>query len=183
MILLRHGQTLWNLHFGQTRIDPGLPDPGLTREGRRQAEAAGAALVDRNISLLFASPYRRTLETATIVAERLAVPILVEPLIRERAGFSCDIGTRAGMLAEAWPDLDFSALDERWWCDLGETDDRVLARARAFRTAVAGRPDRDSICAVTHWGVVRALTGETVENGAIREYDPSGPLPAAAAAC
>ena len=183
MILLRHGQTLWNLHFGQTRIDPGLPDPGLTQEGRRQAEAAGAALVDRGISLLFASPYRRTLETAAIVAERLAVPILVEPLIRERAGFSCDIGTRAGMLAEAWPDLDFSALDERWWCDLGETDDRVLARARAFRTAVAGRPDRDRICAVTHWGVVRALTGETVENGAIREHDPSGRLPPFAAPC
>ena len=183
MILLRHGQTLWNLHFGQTRIDPGLPDPGLMREGRLQAEAAAAALAGRGLSLLFASPYRRTLETAAVVAERLGVPIVIEPLLRERAGFSCDIGTRAGMLSEAWPGLDFSSLDERWWCDLGETDERVLARARAFRAAVAERPDRDRICAVTHWGVIRALTGETVENGAIREHDPFGPLPAVAPAC
>ena len=183
MILLRHGQTLWNLHFGQTRIDPGLPDPGLTEEGRRQARSAAEVLAGRGISLLFASPYRRTLETAATVAERLGVPVVVEPLLRERAGFSCDIGTRAGMLAAAWPALDFSALDERWWCDLGETDERVLVRARAFRTAVAERPDRDNICAVTHWGVIRALTGETVENGAIREHDPFGPLPPVAAAC
>ena len=183
MILLRHGQTLWNLHFGQTRIDPGLPDPGLTAEGRRQAKSAAEALAERGISLLFASPYRRTLETASVLAERLGVPIAVEPLLRERAGFSCDIGTRAGMLARAWPALDFSALDERWWCELGETDENVLARARAFRAAIAERADRDSICAVTHWGVVRALTGETVDNGAIREHDPSGPLPVAAAAC
>ncbi len=183
MILLRHGQTLWNLHYGQTRIDPGLPDPGLTQEGRRQAEAAAAMLAGRGVSLLFTSPYRRTLETAAAVAVRLDIPIFVEPLLRERAGFSCDIGTRVGMLAEAWPDLDFSALDEQWWCDLGETHEHVLARARAFRAAVAERPDQDRICAVTHWGVIRALTGETVENGVIREHDPTGPLPPLAPAC
>ncbi len=183
MILLRHGQTLWNLHYGQTRIDPGLPDPGLTEEGCRQAEAAAAALAGRGISLLFASPYRRTLETAAAIARRLDVPISIEPLLRERAGFSCDVGTRAGMLAGAWPDLDFSALDEQWWCELGETHERVLDRARAFRAAVAERPDRDRICAVTHWGVIRALTGETVENGAIRKHDPSGPLSPFAAPC
>ncbi len=183
MILLRHGQTLWNLHYGQARIDPGLPDPGLTEEGRRQAEAAAAALAGRGIALLFASPYRRTLETAAAVARRLDVPVFVEPLLRERAGFSCDIGTGAGMLAQAWPALDFSALDEQWWCELGETHDRLRARARAFRTAMAARPDRSRICAVTHWGVIRALTGKPVENGAVREHDPSGPLPPFAAPC
>ncbi len=183
MILLRHGQTLWNLHYSQTRVDPDLPDPGLTETGRQQAEAAATALVGRGVSLLFASPYQRTLETAAVVARRLNVPIFVEPLLRERAGFSCDIGTRAGMLAKAWPDHDFSALDEQWWCELGETDGQVLARARAFRTAIAGRPDRASICAVTHWGVIRALTGETVENGAIREHDPCGSLPSPAPMC
>jgi len=183
MILLRHGQTLWNLRFGQTRIDPGLPDPGLTPEGRRQAEAAAEALAGRGVSLILASPYRRTLETAAIVAERLDAPVAVEPLLRERAGFSCDIGSRASLLAEAWPALDFSALDEQWWCELGETPGRVLARARAFRAAAAERPDRNTLCAVTHWGFIRALTGETVENGAIREHDPAGPLPPLAAPC
>ncbi len=177
MILLRHGQTLWNLQFGQTRIDPGLPDPGLTREGRRQAEAAADALAGRHIALLMVSPYRRTLETAIVVAGRLAAPIAIEPLVRERAGFSCDVGTRAGMLAAAWPGLDFSALDEQWWCELGESDAEVAARARAFHAATAERPDRERICVVTHWGVIRALTGETVENGAIRKLDPAAPLP------
>ena len=183
MILLRHGQTPWNLHFGRSRIDPGLPDPGLTELGRRQAVEAASALADMGVGLLLASPYRRTLETAGIVADALRVPVAVEPLLRERAGFSCDVGTGRTMLAKAWPGLDFGALPERWWAELGEAEDALAARARAFRTAVADRPDRDRICAVTHWGIVRALTGETVPNGAVRRHDPTGPLGIPAGAC
>ena len=183
MILLRHGQTPWNLRYGRSRIDPGLPDPGLTGLGRRQAAEAAAALADMGVGLLMASPYRRTLETAGILAGRLGVPVAVEPLLRERVGFSCDVGTGRTALAGLWPGLDFGALPERWWADLGEAEGDVAARARAFRAAVADRPDRDRICAVTHWGVVRALTGETVANGAVRRHDPTGPLCIPADAC
>jgi len=34
MFLLRHGQSYFNLHFNQTRVDPGIEDPELTPLGR-----------------------------------------------------------------------------------------------------------------------------------------------------
>lgn len=61
MILLRHGQTPFNVHFGATRIDPGIPDPELTETGRAQAKAAAAALRGRPVKRLIASPYVRAL--------------------------------------------------------------------------------------------------------------------------
>ena len=34
MILIRHGQTIFNVIFSVTRVDPGVPDPLLTSRGR-----------------------------------------------------------------------------------------------------------------------------------------------------
>ena len=36
MILVRHGQSEFNVIFGATRKDPGIVDPKLTEEGRRE---------------------------------------------------------------------------------------------------------------------------------------------------
>ena len=84
MILIRHAQSEWNRHFSETRIDPGIPDPLLTELGRQQAEALIDQLSTYALSALIASPYRRTLETAEIVASALNLPISVNPLVRER---------------------------------------------------------------------------------------------------
>ena len=106
MILVRHAESEWNRHFSRTRIDPGIPDPALTRAGRRQAARLVERLAEAEITRLMASPYRRTLETATIVGKALGLSIAVEPLIRERCVFSCDQGTPPARLAARWPDLD-----------------------------------------------------------------------------
>ena len=56
MILLRHGQSEFNAAFNATRVDPGIPDPRLTEEGRRQARAAAVALAAFPVERLIASP-------------------------------------------------------------------------------------------------------------------------------
>ena len=50
MFLLRHGQSLFNLHFTQTRKDPGIEDPELTALGQVQAESAAEYLADMPIT-------------------------------------------------------------------------------------------------------------------------------------
>jgi broad specificity phosphatase PhoE len=166
MILVRHAESEWNRHFSRTRIDPGIPDPPLTEAGRRQAARLVDRLAEADLRLLVASPYRRALETATIVGAALGLSITVEPLIRERCVFSCDEGTPPAQLATLWPDLDFAHLEERWWGVAAESEVSLGRRCAAFRAKTDPLPDRHRIAVITHWGVIRALTGQELSNGA-----------------
>ncbi|MEM7225105.1 MAG: histidine phosphatase family protein [Pseudomonadota bacterium] len=172
MILVRHGQSHFNVHFHVTREDPGLVDPGLTEDGVLQAKAAAETLRDEDIGRILASPYTRTLETASIIAESLALPIKIEAVVRERAYFTCDIGTPRSELAERWPNLAFDHLEEQWWPNLDETEAQVDERCRRFRNHMAGQDDWSRVLVVTHWGFIRGLTGREVHNGAILRFHP-----------
>ncbi len=167
IVFLRHAQSAWNAVFSRSRVDPGLPDPPLTGEGRRQAEEAARRLADHGVERLLASPYRRTLETAAIIAGRLGLRIEIEPLVRERCAFSCDIGTPASELRRAWPGLDFDGLPEIWWGGLIESDRSVAARCDAFRRKLAAEPDGPRTAVVSHWGFLLAFTGRRFDNGSL----------------
>jgi broad specificity phosphatase PhoE len=171
MILLRHGQSQFNVVYNATRVDPGIPDPRLTEEGRRQALAAAQALCGESLDRLVASPYTRTLETAEIIAGELGLDIEVEPLVREQCLFHCDIGSPPAFLAQRWPALDFAHLEERWWPDLDESEVLLSQRALRFRELVKARADWRRLAVVTHWGFIRALTGQRVSNGHLLRFD------------
>jgi glucosyl-3-phosphoglycerate phosphatase len=164
MILLRHGQSEFNLHFSATRIDPGIPDPKLTPLGHEQAAAAAEALSGVPIKRIIASPYTRAMETAAPFAKRLGLPVTITPLIRERYKFACDIGSPPDVLAGAWPQHDFSDLAETWWPAHTETEEAVLERAGHFRQEMAGRPDHAETLVVTHWAFILAVTGQSLGN-------------------
>jgi len=170
MILVRHGQSHFNAAYNATRIDPGIVDAGLTDEGVRQAEAAGVALLAEDVRVVLASPYSRTLQTAAIIAERLGLAITVEPLVHERAFFSCDIGTPRSELVRRWPDIDFGALPERWWPDPEEPEAAMQRRCVSFRAAAAARADWPHLVVVSHWAFIRGLTGQALANGATLRY-------------
>jgi broad specificity phosphatase PhoE len=165
MILMRHGQSEFNLHFSATKRDPGIADPRLTPEGHQQAEAAAAALAGRGIRRIIASPYTRALQTAAPVAAALGLPVQVDPVIRERAHFSCDIGSPRSALALAWPAHDFGALDEVWWPEGTEPEAAVVARAAAFRARMAAHGGWAQTMIVSHWAFLLTLTGVSLQNG------------------
>lgn len=177
MILLRHGQSEFNLHFTATKRDPGIPDPKLTELGHQQAERAAEALAGERIRRIIASPYTRALQTAAPVAKRLNVPIHITPTVRERYAFSCDIGSPRTELALAWPELDFTHIDEIWWPLVEEPDHQIEARARLFRAEMAALPDWEDTLVVSHWGFILAMTGERLMNGDRLRCDPTGPAP------
>jgi broad specificity phosphatase PhoE len=171
MILVRHAESEWNRHFSRTRIDPGIPDPPLTRAGRLQAKRLVDRLAAAKVARLVASPYRRALETATVVADALGLPVAVEPLVRERCVFSCDLGTSPRQLATLWPDLDFRHLEEQWWGVPAESEASLDRRCAAFRAKTDPLPDRRQVAVITHWGVIRALTGQELTNAACIRLD------------
>ena len=171
MILLRHAESEFNEVYSASRVDQGIEDPKLSERGHRQAREAAALLAEYPLRRVLASPYTRALQTADEIATLLGLPIAVEPLVRERGAFVCDVGTARGELARRWPDLDFSRIDEHWWSRT-ESDDAVVLRGEAFRAAARAWPNHDEVLVVTHWGFVLGLTGQSIKNCEILSLDP-----------
>ena len=177
MILVRHAESEWNLHYGRTRIDPGIADPPLTSAGRAQAERLIDTLAAEGVARLISSPYRRALETASIIARALGIAISVEPLVRERCAFSCDMGTPSSLLRAHWPELDFEHLEEQWWGQAEESAASIAQRCAAFHAKTADLPERAQIAVITHWGFIRALTGHELSNARFVRLLAADPAP------
>ncbi len=177
MYLLRHGQSLFNLHYTETRKDPGIEDPELTPLGHTQAEAAAQYLGAEKITRIIVSPYTRALQTAEPMLKRHPVPVEVMHEVRERFAFACDIGRHRDHLAERFPQHRFDHLPDQWWPKVRETAEATIERANRFRAMIAERPDRETTLLVSHWAFILSLTGISVNNGEVLPYDPTQPAP------
>ena len=177
MILLRHGQSEFNLHFTATRRDPGIADPRLTDLGHVQAAEAVRQLASERITRIITSPYTRALQTAAPLAKALGVKVFVNPVVRERYGFACDIGTPRTELELAWPEHDFSHIDEVWWPPMAESAESVITRAALFRAEMAALPDWSDTLVISHWGFILSFTGKSITNGQWLRHDPREPAP------
>jgi glucosyl-3-phosphoglycerate phosphatase len=177
MILLRHGQSEFNLHFTATRRDPGIVDPRLTELGHLQAIEAARGLAGERITRIIVSPYTRALQTAAPIARSLRLKVLVNPVVRERFAFACDVGSPRTELERFWPEHDFSAIDEVWWPPIEEPADSVIGRAALFRAEMAALRDWADTLVISHWGFILCMTGKSVMNGEWLRCDPNGPAP------
>jgi broad specificity phosphatase PhoE len=177
MILVRHGQSEFNVVYAETRIDPGIQDPILTGLGRQQAHAAAQTIQGQDVHRLISSPYRRAIQTAEIIGAALDLDITIDPRIGERAAFTCDIGTPRSSLAKDWPQLKFDHIKETWWPTMEESEEELDIRGRTFRTHMAERDDWRGTIVVSHWGFIRTLTGHRVGNCTVLKFDPSAKHP------
>jgi len=177
VILIRHGQSEFNVVYGKTRVDPGIRDPELTELGRRQALAAAETARNLGVHRVLSSPYTRALQTATIIADALDLPVLVDPHIGERAAFTCDIGTPRSALQAAWPQLNLGHITEIWWPEMEESEKALDLRGQAFRTRTLQGGDWKGTAVVSHWGFIRTLTGHRVGNCTVLRFNPLAPHP------
>ena len=84
---LRHGETDWNAQG----ISQGNVDIPLNEVGLAQARAAAPLLRNRGIDSIVASPLARARVTAEIIAQALALPVHLDPGLRE-VGFGVQEG-------------------------------------------------------------------------------------------
>lgn len=69
---LRHGQTIYQKEGRKTNYKPDSPQKlEITEEGRQMVKKSAEELKDKNIDIIFASPYLRTRQSAEIAAEVL----------------------------------------------------------------------------------------------------------------
>lgn len=183
---VRHAQGFHNVGGGNYS----LPDPSLTPLGEQQCESLRTnSFADQTkISLVAASPLRRTLHTASLVFgealeshESCSPTILAFPDAQEISDDLCDTGSDPAVLREvaaknAWP-LDLSLVHEGWNSKSLEgpyspRDSAIRARAHAVRLVLRqemrelikkGNP-APQIVLVTHGGFLHYLTDDWEES-------------------
>lgn len=80
LYVARHGQTAWN---AERRIC-GRTDLELTEEGKKQAVVLAEQVAGKGIARILVSPLRRAQQTAGFIAEKLNLPLEIEPRLIEQ---------------------------------------------------------------------------------------------------
>ncbi len=163
LILVRHGVTA---HTVDKRFSGGLAssNPGLSDDGRAQVRATAEWLspVAEHVEVVIASPVRRTLESAQIVAEVLGKNVVEEPGFAEMEFGTWD-GLTFGEVGERFPDqlaAWLGSLDQA--PEGGESfrvvEERVLAGLQRVLEAHAGR----TVVVVSHVTPIKTLVSHAV---------------------
>lgn len=116
----------------------------LTEHGRQQAAEVRDQMRQLAVDAVVASDLRRSIQTATIIAEPHGQPVVSTPLLRER-----DWGSFTGRYI---PDLK----DEVWPDDI-ETLDCLLQRAQRFLEYIVTNYKGQTVVAVGHGIVNKAI--------------------------
>jgi broad specificity phosphatase PhoE len=151
--LARHGETDWNRELRWQ----GHSDVALNARGREQARSLAAAVAGMGFAAVYSSDLRRAAETAELVAERLQLPVRMDPGLRE-----LDIGSWEGFtLAEL--DSRVPHAVARWERDReqawegGESHEEMAARVLEAIRTIAARHNGEEVLVVSHGGPIRAL--------------------------
>ncbi len=93
LVLVRHGQSEWNLK----NLFTGWRDPGLTEKGVEEAKRAGQILNDRNMvfDIAFTSDLSRAQDTLTLILEGIGQTDL--ETVRDKALNERDYGDLTGL--------------------------------------------------------------------------------------
>ena len=154
LVLWRHGRTEWNAEGRfQGQLDPPLDD-----EGHREAAAAAAQLVTSGLlardAVVVASDLDRTVQTASVLTERLGVPLRLDARLREH-GMGCWEGLTRDEVAERYPDQYADWISGRPVQGRGGEDAAAVAdRAVA---ALVDLPPAPIAVVVTHGGTAGRL--------------------------
>lgn len=154
VFLIRHGATTLS---AEDRF-AGATDVELSDEGRRQARCLGERLAREKLAAVYASPMRRTVETATLVGAPHDLRPVTDPGLREIDHGRWEGLTRKEVEARfheeyaSWNEDPFTFAPEG-----GESGVSVMARALPVVRAIVKRHPHDCVAIVSHKATIRLL--------------------------
>ena len=154
MFLVRHGAT----ELSAEDRYAGSTDVELSDEGRGQARALAERLAAETLAAVYASPMRRTVETATIAAAPHGLPLQTMPGLREISHGHWE-GLRRSEAEQRFPE-EYAA----WEADPftfapegGEAGINVLARALPIIREIVLKHHDEAVLVVSHKATIRLL--------------------------
>jgi len=163
LVMLRHGQTEFN---AGSRMQ-GQLDTELSELGRQQAVAVAEVLGKRDPLLIVSSDLRRAYDTAVVLGERTAAPLVVDERLRET-----HLGDWQGMthreVDDAAPGARIEWRNDATWAPRGGESRVDVARRSAPVVAEIvesqsdwgiEEPDRPVVL-VAHGGLIAAVTAQ-----------------------
>ena len=149
--LVRHGETAWN---AEGRVQ-GQTDIPLSAVGHAQARAAASILARHDFSAIYSSDLLRVRQTAEPAAQRLALPVMLEPHLRERhyGIFECLLYTE---VRERFPEhyARFRDKDPEFDFGTGESLRAFFDRALGAMGRIAEAHRGEQVLVFTHGGVL-----------------------------
>ena len=158
IILVRHGQTAWNIGSGSAERVRGRIDLPLDDVGLAQAHALAGRLADCPIVAVYSSPLKRAMETARPTAQQLGLPVQLLPGIMD-INYGDWQGLSHPEVASAYPDLYPRWLEtpHRVRFPNGESLRQVRLRGMTALREVAARHEGQVILLVAHQVVNKVL--------------------------
>jgi broad specificity phosphatase PhoE len=180
IILVRHGQTQWNLE-GRSQ---GHADSPLTALGVEQARLVSREVCQYRVDDFYCSDLGRTAQTAQVMVETCRMLPQAKPDTRLR---EIDLGAWEGWTEDEIKRKnpkeydDYTRRPERFRSPQGESFDDVRDRIRGFLSEVCGRQAR-AVLIVGHSGSLRIAVLELLgrPNCDLRAFGPVGPAAIAA---
>jgi broad specificity phosphatase PhoE len=154
LLLVRHGATTLS---AEDRF-AGATDIPLSDEGRSQAAALAERLRDDPIKAIYCSPMRRTLETASTIAEPHGLPPVSRPGLREIDHGHWEGLTRQEVEARfkdeylRWEEDPFSSAPSGGECGVD-----VMARALPVVRAIVEAHHDQQVVVVSHKATIRLI--------------------------
>ncbi len=160
LLLLRHGETEWNL---SGRWQGQAADTPLTALGREQARIVAGRLRSYPIRAIYSSDLLRAFETAQIAGQTLELTPIPDPALRES-----DIG--------AWTGLTWDEITARYPNEVaamyagqevrrggGESYGELQARLAAAAEGIAARHAGQTVLLVSHGAALRSLVAHVLD--------------------
>lgn len=138
--LIRHGQK--EKIFG---------DPSLTEIGRKQAEITGQFLKNKNIKSIYSSYFKRTLQTAEIIAKELNLKVQIDETLKERMNWGDKKEETFAQFLKEWRKTD---IDRNYQPIQGDSSYNSGKRMEVFIQGVIISSANADIVVVTHGGII-----------------------------
>jgi probable phosphoglycerate mutase len=151
---VRHGETDWNI---EKRIQGHIDIP-LNQKGRTQALAMGFSAAHHRFDALYSSDLGRAMDTARAIGECEGLELRLLPQLRER-NFGIFQGLTAAEGAQRHPEAHarYVARDPDYDFGNGESMHAFIARIMAGVDWIVRQHPGETVCAVTHGGVLDIL--------------------------